>query len=45
MLCHRMSESLEKQMYDAVEDGKAAEVRRLLATGADPNWGNPQVDM
>ena len=36
-----MSESLGKELWDAAGDGKATEVTRLLAAGAEVNWENP----
>ena len=40
-----MSESLERQLYDAAGEGKAAEVTHLLATGAAVNWQNSKGSM
>ena len=39
VVCDRMS--LERQLWDAAEEGQAAEVTRLLAAGAEVNWGDP----
>ena len=45
VVCDRMSESLERQLFDAAGSGKAGEVTRLLAAGAEVNWRHPDVAM
>ena len=38
-----MSDSMEEAVYQAAEDGKEAELRRLIERGGSVNWHNPQV--
>ena len=38
-----MSDSMEKAVWQAAEDGKEAELRRLIERGGSVNWHNPQV--
>ena len=38
-----MSDSMDKAVYQAAEDGKEAELRRLIERGGSVNWHNPEV--
>ena len=38
-----MSDSMGKEVYEAAENGKEAELRRLIERGGSVNWNNPKV--